>query len=60
MSGLIWRTKYGTIYPGEDRPTEPPDGYFDGGDEEETEEQDDGIDLDDGYVFQVGRGFTRM
>lgn len=51
----------GQRYPLPERPLEPPDGYFDGGDDVgETEEDDDSIDLDDGYVFQAGRGFTRM
>lgn len=49
----------GQRYPLPERPLEPPDGYFDGGWEDDDEE-DDCIDLDDGYVFQAGRGFTRM
>lgn len=38
-----------------DRPLEPPPGWYDSQDDDlEEETEDDGIDLDEGYVFRFG------
>lgn len=47
----------GRAIPIPDRSMEPPDDWREDPEEEET---DDGIDLDDGWVLQMGKGWRRM
>lgn len=57
MNNFVCRTPRGNIYPGELRPTEPQEDRYE---EPMEEEIDDGIDLDDGWVLQMGKGWRKM
>lgn len=55
MSGLIWNTPRGIIYPGEIQPTEPPYVLGEECEEEEDDTPDWVYDEDHSYVIRGGK-----